>query len=285
MSLNVPVTKKFEIGPQELRVSPLASAGIQTQGFSVGAIDSTSIEQTINSVDMQAGFPQQPVDTAITSYSYQLTAVLKEQSRRNLNILFGNGVNAYDTTDVHGVVDTASAIADGATSITMVTGFTGSLAHGDTVTIYEVANPSNVNVCVVDTFSSGAITLLATTPIKGPDGATHAFNAGAAVNLYKNLVVAGGAISGPVYFAVRLVSLDRGTGRPKVYDLWKATLAGSSTLTRNVTEWSTPNLVLKLLKPTLADYATGGPLANMAARISTGSVDNTFAIADVSDAA
>jgi hypothetical protein len=282
MALGPPKTNKYKIGTFELRIGPLNKAGKLTSAHSVGVVTNVTINSSVQSVDLHAGFPQKVVDTAITQITSGLTATLQEYSKRNINVLLANNLTDYETSggDVNGTIDTTSAIAAGATSLT-TNPFTGTLSTGDIVVIYDTANSNNVSICRVASYSSNALVLDADTPIVTITGAANTFSAGSSVAFYKAATIAGGAASAPVYFSVQLISLDRGTGRPVGYNIWKAAIASGLSASSGVTEFASTNMELKFLEPAAADYGPGGPLAHLAEIISSNPV---FLLFDVPDA-
>lgn len=289
MPLGNQVTRKAAIGSFELRIGPLNKAGLLTADHSVGIVDSVKLDIQMDSVELLAGFPQLPVDTAITKFATGFTGTLRESSRRNLNVLLGNGLFDYDTTasDISGSVNTTSAIAVGATSINMSLSFTATLAVGDTVVIYDTANPSNVSISTVAAFtpiagSVGAIVgLAATQPVVGVASSASAFAAGSTVKLYKSPIIAGGAISGtPNYMSAQLVSLDRATARPIGFNFWKTAISSGPNIGLATTEFSSFDLQLKAMRPSALDYATGGVMAHLASVIPNNPVFLAFQVSD-----
>lgn len=291
MALGSPKTKKALIGSFELRVGPLNKAGLLTADHSVGIVDQVKLDIQMDSVDLMGGFPQKPIDTAITKFTTGFTGTLRENSRRNLNILLGNGLFDYDTasSDISGMVDTTPAIVVGATSLTMDVAFAGLLVVGDTVVIYDTVNPGNVSISTVAAFtpkagSIGAIvTLAATQPLVGVAGSVNAFATGTSVKLYKSPIIAGGAITGvPNYMAAQLIRLDRGTGRPVGFNFWKTAISSGLSLSASVTEFASMEMQLKALEPAASEYTSGGIMAHLGLIIPANPVFMAF---DVSDAA
>jgi len=291
MALGSPKTKKALIGTFELRIGPQNKAGLLTADHSVGIVDQVKLDMQMDSVDLMSGFPQKPVDTAITKFVTGFTATLRENSRRNLNVMLGNGLFDFDgaASDISGKVDTTTALAVGATALTMDIAFSGVLTPGDTVVVYDTANPGNVSIAIVDTFTAKAgavpasLTLSAHTPLVGVSGSANAFAAGSSVKLYKSPIIAGGAITGvPNYFSAQLIRLDRGTGRPVGFDFWKTAISAGLSLSASITEFASMEMQLKALEPAATEYATGGIMAHLGTIIPANPVFRAF---DVSDAA
>lgn len=285
-NLGSPKTRKAAIGTFEVRVGPLNKASLLTADNSIGIIDNVKLDFTIDSVQLLAGFPQKPVDTAVTKLVNGLTATFREYSRRNFNILIGNAVFDYDlaATVVSGTVDTTTAIAAGATSIVMTAGFTGAFVAGDTVVIYDVNNPANVCIVQANTWTAGTktLTLLAATPLTAAGGGTNVFAAGTVVKAYKAQTIAGGALNNVNYFSMQLLRLDRGTNSPVGCNIWKAAIAGSSSIGAGVTDFASSELQVTFLEPAASEYAVGGSLVHLATVIPA---NPAFMWFDVSDAA
>lgn len=256
-SLGTAKTGKFAIGTAELRVGPLTSAGKLSKEHSVGLIDAATLNVEQTSVDLNGGFPQVIQATAITNQTAQITATLREFSRRNLGILLGQGL-LYPSNDdsVNDAKTTLSApiTAGNATiALTATTGF----AAGDWVTIYDPADPA---VCAISKLSS-------TTALDANFLTPVGFASGAVIS--KLAPIAVGAVEAVSYFSAQLVTLDRATGRPKIANLWKVAVGAGMSLANNATDFASTELNLKVLRPTLADYGSvGSPLYHLNSVIS-----------------
>lgn len=285
-TLGSPKTRKLPIGTYELRLGPLSKAGRLTAEHSVGVIDECSITAEQNSVDRLAGFPQKPVDTAITSIISGITAKMGEVSKRNIDIILGNAYADYAAaaTDVNGTVDTTSAYAAGATAIVMDSSFSGTPAANDVWVFFEVGNPGNVSVCLVDSYESGTktITLDANTPLVAPTGTTNTFAAGSVVKAYKSALVTFGGVTSVNYYSAQLLRLDRGTSRTVGFNFWKVAVSAGATIAGTPTEFASLDLSLKCLEPAASEYATGAVMDHLADLIPLHPIGMMF---DVSDGA
>ena len=114
IKLGSPRTTKFSIGTAELRIGPLSSAMKLKQENSVGLIDNATVEVSQESVDLTGGFPKVLVDTAVVSQESSITATLREFSRRNIQVLLGEGVVpiASEPADAATTVDTPASVDD-----------------------------------------------------------------------------------------------------------------------------------------------------------------------------
>jgi hypothetical protein len=277
MALGSPKTRKALIGTFDLRIGPQTLAGKLTADHSVGIIDQVKLDLQMDSVDLMSGFPQKPVDTAITKFVTGFTATLRESSRRNLNVLLGNGLFAYDAANLDvstSVTVPVGGLTTAATALTIAAPATGSFAAGDTVVIYDVANPGNVTISVIATLVGTAVTLQANL------GLAADIPAGASVRIYKAQTIAGGNITGVNYFAAQLIRLDRGTSRPVGFNFWKTAISSGLSLSASVTEFASLELQLKALEPAASEYATGANLAHLATIIPGNPVFQAFDVAD-----
>lgn len=252
-------TKKFAIGTAEVRIGPQSSAGRLTSAHSIGVVDKATVAFDQKTVDLMGGFPQVPIDTAIVGQEAKLNATLREFSRRNLNILLGNGVATYDTTDVKATVDTTSGISANATTIPVdaVAGFT----VGDTVVISVLGYPELVTVSTIASIdSSPPDNIVLTTGL----GLAAAIPINSTCTIFKSPAVAIGNLSTVNYFAVQLVQLERSTNRPMVFDFWKATVASGVNYDTNATDFASTELQLKMLEPASVEYGASQPLEHLA---------------------
>lgn len=281
--LGAPKTKKAMIGTFEMRVGPLSKAGILAPSHSVGIVDNVKIDVQMDSVDLLTGFPQQAADTAITKFVTGFTATLRENSRRNLNILLGNSIADYDlssdtaTKDSYATLNTSSLVAAGATTISTTAAMNPALVAGDYIVIYDTADSTNTSICRVASQTGSSITLDSGTPL------VNAFAASSVVTVYRAKPIVGGGITGtPNYMSVQLLRTDRGTGRPVGFNFWKCTLASGMSWNASVTEFAGFDMNLKALIPAATEYAAGGSMAHLNNVIPYYPVFMAF---DVSDAA
>lgn len=244
--LGSPQTTKFSIGTAELRIGPLTQAMALTQAESVGLIDNATVEVTQESVDLTGGFPKVLVDTAVVSQEATITATLREYSRRNIQVMLGEGVVAVasEPADVATTIDAPVAQDDTAVSVTSETGF----VTGDICVIYQNASPASVTVARVQSVAAGTITLDTDTPT------LFAYSSGD--HVYKANQVAIGAILETNYFACDMLQLERSTGRPVGFSFWKASIGAGMTFQTNAEDFASTELNLKLLQPAAEDYAT-----------------------------
>lgn len=260
-SLGAPVTTKFSIGTAEVRVGPLRDAGRLTQAHSIGLVDSASVSVEQESVDLEGGFPQVIVDTAVVKQTSTLSATLREYSRRNMKIMLGGGLESGASP-----VDTASLVVADAVldatevSVTVTEGVNFSI--GDIVVMYPEGRPEDVCIDRVTAIIGDALTL--------ENGIAVALNgATETVHIYVANPIAIGAATQTNYFSVMMIQKENSTGRPLNFQFWKAAISGSMTYDTNATDFASNDLELKLLQPAPAEYGAGGDLLHLANVIPT----------------
>lgn len=257
IKLGSPRTTKFSIGTAELRIGPLSSALQLKQENSVGLIDNATVEVSQESVDLTGGFPKVLVDTAVVSQESSVTATLREYSRRNLQVLLGEGVVdvASEPADVATTCD-GSAAAD---EVIVPVADESSFSVNDIVVIFGATDSTKANVTVARVASLQAgvsITLDADTPL------LHSVVSGD--HVYKANQVAIGNILETNYFSVQLLQLERATARPIGFDFWKGAIGGGMTFATNAEDFASTELNIKLLQPAATEYAVGADLEHLA---------------------
>lgn len=257
-TLGKPRTKKFSIGTSELRVGPLTAAGRLLSVHSVGLVDQVTLEAAAESVDLNGGFPRTLYDTAIVSQSMTIRGTLREYSRRNLKILLGQGISASEPSDVVSTISNGgSGVASGATSVPVASG--AGFAQGDLVGIYPAGFPEQVTIGKLSAVAGNTLTL-------GSETTTlQAYADGAVV--FKFQMVAIGNLNQTNYFSAMVIQAERSTGRPIIFNAWKAAIASGLSIANNSSDFASTELNLKVLQPAETEYDSGQPLFNMAARI------------------
>lgn len=256
MSLGAPVSNKFQIGTAELRVGAMTSAMRLLQTHSVGLVDSVSVTIGQESVDLEGGFPKQLVDSAIVRQTAEVSAVLREYSRRNLKVAIGDGVTTA-TTDVASTVG-ATATAP-ATAVTLETGGAAGMTVGDLIVSYKTGAPETVQVLRIASITTDTLTLDTTTPLL--------FDLATGDPVYVASQVAIGAVSQTNYMAAMVVQKENSTGRPLVWNFWKASISGNLEYASNADDFASTTLTLKCLQPAASEYGTGAALEHLAAII------------------
>lgn len=269
--LGSPRTRKTRIGTSEVRVGPLSLANKLTQSHSIGVVDNVTIEVAQETLDLEAGFPKLPIDTAIIKQNASITATLREYSRRNLKLMMGEGVSAVPVTDVATTLTANETLGQTSIDVTSITGITAGMLVG----IYPAARPEELSVCRVDSAAANVVTLDANTPT------LFAYNgASETVHMYALHPVAIGAVSQANYFTVQILRQDRQNGRPVGYNFWKAAIGSGMTDAGNADDFSSTDLNIKILVPAASEYDVGGDMAHLAEIIPQNPVGMYFGGAD-----
>lgn len=253
MSVGAPVTNKFQIGTAELRVGPMTSAMKLLQTHSVGLVDSVSVTIGQESVDLEGGFPKQLMDSAVVRQTAEVSAVLREYSRRNLKVAIGDGVTTA-VADVSTLVATAASTA--ATSVAVTTGTGANFTAGDLIVSYKANTPETVQVLRVASIATDTLTLDSDTALL--------FDLAVGDPIFIAKQVAIGAVSQTNYMAAMVVQKENSTGRPIVWNFWKASISGNLEYATNADDFASTTLTLKCLQPSAAEYGVGEDLAHLA---------------------
>lgn len=287
--LGSPKSGKTMIGTFELRIGSLSEALKMTSNHSVGIIDNVKIDMQMDSVDLLSGFPQQPVDTAITKFTTAVSAALRENSARNLKVLLGSPSNNSSTVDAYDATNVSSAVVSvrdaGGTVTSQITknvvcklevASASGFGSSDVITISNPKKPSQVHITTVSGAPSGNIISLATT-FPFDIASTDITN----LVVQKSKLVAGGDITGaPTYFTAQLLRTDRKTGTTVGFNFWKCAISSGISWNANVTEFATLDLNFKVLVPTSSDLTDSNRLSGVKTYIDA---NPAFMIFDTSD--
>jgi hypothetical protein len=260
--LGSPVTNKFIIGCAELRVGPLSKANQLSQAFSVGLIDEAAFTVSQETVDLEGGCPKTTLATAITGQLATITATMREYSYRNLKMMLGEGVALVTPADFETTLAGADLVA-GVTTIEVAdaSGF----SDGSVIVIYPEGKPENVSVTQIDAVAGTTLTLKAGQGIAVDYAVTT--DAATAFKVFLASPIAIGAVERTNYFSVMLIGQATDTGRPAPVSFWKAAISSDLTVSTNADDFSSADLEIKCLTPTIGEYATGGELFHVASLI------------------
>lgn len=258
MPVGAPQTDKFQIGTAELRVGAMTSAMKLLAANSVGLVDTVGVTVNQESVDLEGGHPKQLIDSAIIRQTSEITATLREYSRRNMKLMLGDGVAAA-VTDVSSTV--ASPGTAGATTMAVAAASGANFTAGDLVVHYKAATPENVQIVRVQSISTDTLTLDTDTPL------LLDIAAGDPVFVAKQVAI--GAVTKTNYMAVAVIQKENSTGRPISWHFWKASVASGLDFGTTSDDFGSTPLTLKCLQPAAAEYGVGKPLAHLADIIPT----------------
>lgn len=254
MPLGQAKTRKFNIGTAELRVGPLTSAMRLTQAHSVGLVDKVMVNITQTKVDLEGMFPKVVVDSAITDQKAEITGTLREYSRRNMNIMVGNGLEAAPGADVETTVAAVGTVAAGATALDVASA--AGLSAGDFIIVWNDKKPEEVSVVQIDSILVNALTLNANTPtvVDHFDG-SHVIAA---------RPVTIGNVTQTNYFAAMILQKQNSNGRPLIFNFWKVTNSAGMDYSSDASNFASTDMKLTCLTPVAVDYAAGQPLEHLA---------------------
>lgn len=254
-TLGAAVTDNFSIGVAEVRLGAMSDASKLSQANSIGLVDQASVSIAQTSVDLKGGFPRKLVASAVTEQTGTASATFREYSRRNMNIILGNGIPAA-ATEVATTV--TSDVLIGATDIVVAdaAGFT----IGDVVVIYQEGKPESVSVVKLTAVDPDGLTFAANSLAQA-----YTVSAGT-VKVYKANPVQIGAVSKVNYFAATLIQ-QGSSGDPVIWNFWKCSIGGNMDYATSAEDFASSTMELKILEPAAVDYAVGGPLEHVAGMI------------------
>ena len=114
------------------------------------------------------------------------------------------------------------------------------------------------------------------------DNLLTGFESGEDVSFYVTRRVSGGATSDrPTYYTVQLLRTDRSTGLPVGINIWKAFVTSGLSLSSNVTDFASYDLVMKALEPLRTEYLVEGAVLNhVSKRVQESPIFEIFDVAD-----
>lgn len=242
-------TSRYQIGTAELRVGPMSLANKLTQAHSVGLVDDAGVNNTKTYAKLEGGFPKKVVDQAPISVATTITATAREFSRRNIGILLGNGIMA-DSVDVANVV-TASASVTAAT-LTSATGF----AVNDLVVVFVADRPETASVAKISAIATNDLTFDSDLCLAMTYGSY--ISAGEVVRIFKAAEIAVGRNMAAQYFSVQMVQQDSQSGRPRIWNFWKASCSAGLDYGTNSSDYGSTKMEFEVLEPSAADYGSIG---------------------------
>lgn len=256
--LGSPKTNLFEIGTAEVRIGPMSLANKLTQAYTVGLIDDVTVEISQDSVDLEGNFPRRTVDSAIVRQNATITCNAREYSRRNMKVMIGEGIDAVPPVDY--VTTLVTNETAGSVEFDVAAAAGANFAAGDIIVVYTDGHPELVSVVRVSSVATDTITLDSGTPL------LHDYNGTVdTVRVFQARPVAIGNNQSTNYFTVSVISKNRGkSGRPRIWNFWKASVASGLTFTTNAEDFAGNELQFKALEPAADEYDTGGDLEHLA---------------------
>lgn len=251
---------QLDIGSVEVRVGALSSAGKLTQAHSLGVVDSFTFEGTINSVSYNALFPSKQIATAIIENLSKATLTYGENSVRNLNLHFGNGLVASVVANATTLATTTAAAA---TSFTVATGTGSTIAAGETYMIYPAGHPELMSLVQVASISTDTVTVVTGQSLP----VAYDLTVYPVVHVVKSQAVGFGAASYTQYFTVDAIKVGFTDGKPRVWRIWKASIGGTASIASSRTDFARPSMELSILAPDVKDVAALGALNHVAGEV------------------
>jgi hypothetical protein len=273
MAFGAAVSNKFQIGTSELRIGPLSLANQLTSVHSVGLLQSAAVKFQQDSVDLEGGFPKTLVDTAIVKTNITVESQAYEYSRKNVRVMLNEGTEATGSViEATGTLKSAPVITTVAASVFDTDIPTGNIAVGDLLVVYPVGFPENISIIRVTVVAASAIAGNTANAKVTYDGTvtpilTFPVSTGSAVAsgsiVYKANNIGLGKSVGTNYFTLDILGTDS-QGNPKGFKFWKCAVSGGLDYSFSNDSYAVTPLNFKILKPSAADYAVGGPLGGMA---------------------
>ena len=229
------------------------NAGKLNQSNSIGLVDEATVSVSQDSVDLEGGFPRKLVASAVVRQLGTITATFREYSRRNMDIVLGNGIpGAVTEAETTLTADVAASVT--ALPVDDETGF----SVGDIVSVYQTGKPESVSLVKLTSVSTGSLGIAA-------NSLTQAYaTAGGAINVYKANPIKLGAVSQINYFSATLIQISS-SGKPTVWNIWKCSIGGNVDYATSAEDFASSSMELKILEPGATDIA--GDLAHVADQI------------------
>lgn len=250
MATGEAITNRFPIGVAEVRIAPMTSALKLTAAHSLGVVDNASVAGEVSKVELPAGFPQRNVASVVTANNLTLTATAREYSYRNMRLTVGEGITT-SPTDVSSQVTTSLAVAG--VSFDVSSGDGANFSAGKHVVIYNEALPEIVHYGIIESIATDTITLTAETAAAvALDGTADT------IRIFEANSIALGATTQTHYFSCSVLQKEQSTGRPLIFNFWKASSSGSFTYETSATDFASNNMEFEILQPSRSDYFESG---------------------------
>lgn len=262
MALGNQLTNKFQIGNAEVRIGTMLKANQLVQADSVGLLQSATVNFAQESVDLEGGLPKTLIDTAITKTTVTVTAQAYEYSRKNLRVMLNEGVEGTGVTEYAGTSVDVMAVSTAGTSMFDTTIPLADVTAGDLLVIYPAANPEKVSVVRVSAVAAATVATNAKVTIDNVK-TPLLFDLAVGDVIFKANQIGLGNTSSTNYFSMDVIGLEHSTGRPVGFKFWKAAVSGGMEYSFSNDNFSVTPLSFKVLKPSVAEFSTGGPLLHL----------------------
>lgn len=267
-AIGSPVTTKFHIGEGEIRIGTVSNANKLTQANSMGLLQGATVAFAQETVDLEAGLPKRLVDTAVTRQTVTISAQAYEYSRKNIQVMLGEGVSATAPVEHEGVVQlTEPAGGTGTGTIqTDIAYNAGTQFIGDLWAVYDALTPGDVSIIratAVADDGGGDLDIS-----YDRDDTPLLFQATGGTSLiYRANQVGVGASTTTQYFTVDILGLERSTGKPVGFKFWKASIDSGLEYAFAADNFAVTPVSFKVLAPATSEYGVGEPYEHLAAVI------------------
>ena len=232
-------TQEFFIGDLELRASTdLTKAGELGPDDSLGLMTECSVSMTTNEVKLQAGFPQRTYATAVTSRDLEITGSLSEYTVTNMAMLYGDEA-AWVRSETATTASTDLTGVGAAASTTLTVTSETDFAAGDFIYIRSALDATDVFAAEIASTGASTIELTYALP--------REFGIGSMV--YKGEAIILGSEDAIPPMTIQVVGVMPLDGEPFIYDIWKATIAGTVEVTTSTDNFGTLPYTISPLTP------------------------------------
>ena len=249
-------TDRFFISPAEVRIGALSKAFRLLPDDSIGLLNSATVTFNIESVDLEAGLPRRLYDTQIVSQLGSVAMEMREYSRRNMQMLLGYAPDDYVAKTEATL--SAPAVQDTDNSITLQAGEGSKFAQGNIIAICSADLTKQAQVTYAEVTSVTVDTLSLSQTVM--------FNYATNDKVFNAEPIPIGANTTTQYFTAQVLGTAR-DNNPVGFIFWKCALSSGLEVGFQGDDFNTNSGELKILAPSAADLAVGGPLNHVAAQI------------------
>ncbi len=232
-------TQEFFIGDLELRASTdLTKAGELGPADSMGLMTECSVSMTTNEVKLQAGFPQRTYATAVTSRDLEITGSLSEYTVTNMAMLYGDE-SAWTRAESATSAETVTTGVTAAASTTIAVADETDFSVGDFIYLRSATDATDVVALAVTATAATELTVSYAIPREYATGS---------IVIKSEAIILGSEDAIPP-MTVQVVGIMPLDGEPFIYDIWKATIAGTVEVTTSTDNFGTLPYTISPLTP------------------------------------
>ena len=232
-------TQEFFIGDLELRASTdLTKAGELGPSDSMGLMTECSVSMTTNEVKLQAGFPQRTYATAVTSRDLEITGSLSEYTVTNMAMLYGDEA-AWTRAETAASAETVTTAITAAAATTITVASEADFTVGDFIYLRSATDATDVVALEVTATAATELTVAYAIPREFASGS---------IVIKSEAIILGSEDAIPP-MTVQVVGIMPLDGEPFIYDIWKATIAGTVEVTTSTDNFGTLPYTISPLTP------------------------------------